>query len=179
MKTIIYNIGDGTIVSCGGMRPQTRDANLSQDRAYIEVLEAPHIDEYTRVDHQTGEIYQNDPPLEVYKYTKWREFKSMRNAQEFGSFTWNGMLFQCDEVSQRRIQGALQLANLDPSINLTWTLADNTTTTLNQADIVGLATALATHVNACHTESRRVRGLVDAAVSIQDLDAITWDYNPV
>lgn len=176
MRTIIYNTTTGEIISCGGMRPQTRDANLTADRSYIEVAERPYLDEYTRVDHQTGELYQLEPPLDVLKQQKWQHMKSIRNATEFGSITWNNMVFQCDEISQRRIQGALQLANLDPNISLTWTLADNSTTTLNQADIVGLATTLANHVNLCHTEGRRVRNLIDAATSVQDLDAITWTY---
>lgn len=108
------------------------------------------------------------------KATKWSEIKAARDLEEFGTFTWSTHTFQCDEVSQRRIQGAVQLAQLDATTTLDWTLADNTVQTFNATELQQIGQALAAHVNACHVKSRTKRGEIDAANTEAELDAITW-----
>lgn len=112
--------------------------------------------------------------LEQKKQDKWAEIKAARTAQEFGSFEWGGYTFQCDEVSQRRIQGAVQLAMLDPALTLDWTLADNTVQTFTAAEFEAIGQALAAHVGQCHERGRILRQEIDAATSEQDLEAISW-----
>lgn len=112
--------------------------------------------------------------LEQKKQDKWVEIKAARTAQEFGSFEWGGYVFQCDEVSQRRIQGAVQLAMLDPTLTLDWTLADNTVQTFTAAEFEAIGQALAAHVSQCHERGRILRQEIDAATSEQDLEAISW-----
>jgi hypothetical protein len=108
------------------------------------------------------------------KADKWTEIKAARTAQEFGSFEWGGYTFQCDEVSQRRIQGAVQLAMLDPALTLDWTLADNTVQTFTAAQFKAIGQALAAHVGQCHERGRILRQEIDAATSESDLEAISW-----
>ena len=105
---------------------------------------------------------------------KWIEIKRARSLQEFGSFEWSGYTFQCDEVSQRRIQGAVQLAMLDPALTLDWTLADNTVQTFTAAEFEAIGQALAAHVGQCHERGRILRQEIDAATSESDLEAISW-----
>jgi hypothetical protein len=108
------------------------------------------------------------------KADKWIEIKAARTAQEFGSFDWGGYTFQCDEVSQRRIQGAVQLAMLDPALTLDWTLADNTVQAFTAAEFEAIGQALAAHVGQCHERGRILRQEIDAATSEKDLEAISW-----
>lgn len=108
------------------------------------------------------------------KATKWSEIKTARDSEEFGTFTWSTHTFQCDETSQRRIQGAVQLAQLDSTTTLDWTLADNSVQTFNATELQQIGQALAAHVNACHVKSRTKRGEIDAANTEAELDAITW-----
>jgi hypothetical protein len=108
------------------------------------------------------------------KAEKWVEIKAARAAQEFGLFEWGGYVFQCDEVSQRRIQGAVQLAAIDTNTVMDWTLADNTVQTFNATELKQIGQALGAHVNACHVKARGLRDQINAAQTEAELSIITW-----
>ena len=108
------------------------------------------------------------------KDTKWEEIKSSRNEVEFGTFVWNDYTFDCDEVSQRRIQGAVQLASLDTNTVMDWTLADNTVQTFNATELQQIGQALGAHVNSCHVKARGLRDQINAAESEAELSVISW-----
>ena len=108
------------------------------------------------------------------KNNLWSLIKAERNGAEFGTFVWNDHTFDCDEVSQRRIQGAVQLAALDTSIVMDWTLADNTVQTFNATELQQIGQALGAHVNACHVKARGLRDQIDAAESEAELSVISW-----
>jgi len=112
--------------------------------------------------------------LTRHRDEKWSEIKQARSAEEFGTFEWNTHTFDCDEVSQRRIQGAVQLAALDTSIVMDWTLADNTVQTFNATELQQIGQALAAHVNACHVKARGLREQINAAESEAELSVISW-----
>ena len=112
--------------------------------------------------------------LSVGKEHKWSIIKSHRDTQEFSSFEWSGYTFDCDEVSQRRIQGAVLLATMDATVSMVWTLADNTTQTFNASQLKQIGEALGAHVNACHVKARALRDQIDLAETESDLDDINW-----
>lgn len=109
-----------------------------------------------------------------HKQAKWEEIKLNRDAEEFGTFVWNNYTFDCDEVSQRRIQGAVQLAALDTNTVMDWTLADNTVQTFNATELQQIGQALGAHVNACHVKARGLRDQINAAESEAELSVISW-----
>lgn len=112
--------------------------------------------------------------LDEVKALKWEEMKTRRNDDEFGLMTYLSGVYEVDALSQRRIQGAVQLAALDPTMTMDWTLADNSAVTLTAAEIIGLGVALGQHVNAQHVKSRLVRASIDSATTLSELDAISW-----
>lgn len=112
--------------------------------------------------------------LSVNRDKKWLEIKSARSAEEFGTFVWNDHEFDCDELSQRRIQGAVQLAAIDPDMTLDWTLADNSVQTFTAAEYVQIGQALATHVSQCHERGRILRQQINQAATESELEAIVW-----
>jgi len=112
--------------------------------------------------------------LEDQKSAKWQTIKLQRSEQEFGTFDWGGYTFQCDEVSQRRIQGAVQLAAIDSTMTLDWTLADNTVQTFTAAEYVQIGQALANHVSQCHERGRILRQQIQSATTEAELEAIVW-----
>lgn len=112
--------------------------------------------------------------LSIAKGHKWDEIKAARGAEEFGSFDWGGYTFQCDEVSQRRIQGAVQLAAIDDTMTLDWTLADDSVQNFTAAQYVQIGQALAIHVSQAHERGRILRQQIDAATSAEELEAIVW-----
>lgn len=114
--------------------------------------------------------------LEQKKTGKWDEIKAARTADEFGAFAWGGYAFQCDEVSQRRIQGAVQLAAMDAAFTIDWTLADNSVANFTAAEMIQIGVSLTNHVNACHAQSRALRAQIDAATTADELDSINYVF---
>ena len=112
--------------------------------------------------------------LALAKERKWDFIKAQRDAQEFGSFQWGDYTLDCNEVSQRRIQGAVQLAAIDSGMTLDWTLADNTVQTFNATELQQIGQALGAHVNACHVKARGLRDQINAAESEAELSVISW-----
>ena len=112
--------------------------------------------------------------LDQKKADKWVEIKAARDAQEFGTFDWGGYTFQCDEVSQRRIQGAVQLSVIDDTLTLDWTLADNSVQNFAASEYVQIGVALATHVSGCHARGRILRQEIESATTETELEAIVW-----
>lgn len=104
----------------------------------------------------------------------WSHMKYKREKAEFGAFEWGGYTFDCNEVSQRRLQGAVQLAAIDSTMTLDWTLADNTVHTFAAADYVQIGVALANHVNECHERGRILRSQIQSATTYSELEAIVW-----
>ena len=112
--------------------------------------------------------------LEQKKADKWDEIKASRSDQEFGSFNWGGYTFDCDEVSQRRIQGVVQLAAIDSTMTLDWTLGDNSVQSFGSAEYMLVGQALAVHVSDCHAKARLLRSQIDAATTSAELELINW-----
>ena len=112
--------------------------------------------------------------IDLGKNARWRAMKQARDTAEFGSFSYNSSTFDCDSVSQGRIQAAVQAALVDSSFVTTWTLSDNTTKELNAIEVKELGKALADHVKACHDRGRIVRAQIDAATTEAELAEINW-----
>jgi len=112
--------------------------------------------------------------LATLKARKWEEIKAAREAAEFGGFVWAGSAFDSDDVSQRRLQGAVQLAGLLPTFAVDWTLADNSTRTLSAADLQAVGVALGQHVQACHAQARSRRAQILAAGTAAQVALIGW-----
>lgn len=191
MKTAVMYNSDGMItgVRSGSLRGVLIDAEASGqnyllteadvdiDRFYVnietsDIVKYPEKPSAAHVFNFASRVWELD--LTEARAIAWDRIKRDRSAEEFGTFTWSTHTFQCDETSQRRIQGAVQLAQLDSTTTLDWTLADNSVQTFNATELQQIGQALAAHVNACHVKSRTKRGEIDAANTEAELDAITW-----
>lgn len=118
------------------------------------------------------------PTLEGKRETKWNELKAERARREFGTFVYSGWVFNCDEVAQRRIVGAV-LAAVIAQVNsapytTNWTLADDSVQSLTGAQVVAMGLALLAQVNSIHDTARTLRAALDAAITEEDIEAINW-----
>ena len=117
-------------------------------------------------------------PMSEARAEAWSRIKSARESVEFGPFVWGGQTFDGDSESQRRIQGAAQLATLAQAtgqpFSIDWTLADNTQATLTATEMIGVGVALGQHVNGAHGIARTLRTQIDAATTPEELEAIQW-----
>lgn len=113
--------------------------------------------------------------LDEVKRHRWNGIKQERAQREYVGFAWDGSTFDSDPVSQSRIQGAVQLAGLDPvAFSIDWTLADNTVRTLSGADMVAVGVTLAQHVNGLHVIARGLRAQIESATTIAEVESVVW-----
>ena len=119
--------------------------------------------------------------LDLRKSIKKDELKTTRSDKEASSFTWDGSAFDCDPVSQSRIQGAVQLATLSISsstqFSIDWTLADNSVRTLSASDMVQVGVAMGQHIISTHAVYRSLKADIEAATTAEQINAITWPNN--
>jgi hypothetical protein len=160
---------NGYVISTGASTVMQDGAVELDEPPQIPLLGAGqkyHLATKTVVDTRT---------LADFKSAQWATIKQARELAEFGGFVWDGSLFDSDAISQQRIQGLVHIANLDPSMTVGWTLADNTTRTLTSADGIAVGIALAAHVNTQHVKARALREQIDAATTPEAVQAITWE----
>ena len=118
--------------------------------------------------------------LAQIKADRWEAIKAARAAAEFGTFVWDGSTFDADDVSQRRIQGAAQLAMLaaaaEQPFEIDWTLTDNTVRTLSGADMIAVGMAMGMHVVAQHAIARSLRATIEseATTTPAEVEAVQW-----
>lgn len=112
--------------------------------------------------------------LDDHKTAQWALIKAARDKAEFGGFTWDGSIFDSDQVSQARIQSAVLLATGNPNFVVDWTLADNTVRSLTADDMIVLSLTLGEHVSLQHSRARSARALLDQATSISEVQSISF-----
>ena len=98
---------------------------------------------------------------------KWDEIKVQRDRLEFGGFTFEGNIYDSDQVSQGRIMGAT-IAGVDQ----VWTLADNTTVELSAMQLQQLYAALQAHIASVHERGRIARQLIYEGETKEEVEAI-------
>ena len=117
--------------------------------------------------------------LQDFKDAQWEQVKLQRNNTEFSVFKFQGVYYDCDRMSQSRIQGAVQLASIALANNQTvvqeWTTADNSVVSLNATDLLNLGLQLGLFVNKVHDYGRVLRARIDAADSSLDVQEVLWD----
>jgi hypothetical protein len=191
MKTAVMYNSDGMITGIRSGSPRgvlidaeasgqsylLTEADVDIDRFYVnietsEIVEYPEKPSAAHVFNFASCVWELD--LSEARAIAWDRIKRHRSSEEFGTFIWNDYTFDCNEVSQRRIQGAVQLAVLDTNSVIVWTLADNTAQTFNAAEIKQIGQALANHVNTCHERGRILRQQIQAATTQEELEAIAW-----
>lgn len=126
----------------------------------------------------TGFCWVDGRDLDGHKASKWEEIKAARSAAEYAGFVWDGSTFDSDLVSQQKIMGAAQLAGLNPSFTVDWTLADNTVRTLDAPEMTAVGVSLGAHVEAQYVIARGLREQITTAQSIAEVDAIVWPTPP-
>lgn len=120
--------------------------------------------------------YVCEVPLDELKQAKRDEINKARDEAEQGGFEYLGKVFDSDPVSCQRISCASQtFAMADDTATITWTCQDNTTIELNKPQVMGLVVALTMWANTCHQKASKLKELVSAATSAEEVDAISWD----
>lgn len=86
--------------------------------------------------------------------------KARRDQAITAGITVAGVPIHTDETSQTRIMGAAVAAMLDPDYSVQWKAADGTFVTLAAAQVIGIASAVRAHVQACFDREAVLRAAV-------------------
>jgi hypothetical protein len=174
MTWIVYHPATSNVLRLEETQPQ-EEAGLG----YFFTTESLAFPVPTRAEHilrfDGAKLVWHDPrTLADHKAAQWELIKQARSQAEYAGFTWDGSTFDSDTLSQNRITGAVTLAQLSPGFTINWTLADNSTRTLNQADMIAVGVALGQHVQTQFTKAQALRVAIEAATTPEQVAAVVW-----
>lgn len=86
--------------------------------------------------------------------------KARRDQAISSGITISGVPIHTDETSQTRIMGAAVAAMLDPDYSVQWKAADGTFVMLTAVQVIGIASAVRAHVQACFDREAVLRTAV-------------------
>ena len=107
------------------------------------------------------------------KTAKKQEIASARYAAEIAGVTVGGVTIRTDRESQALITGAALKATQDAAYTCTWK-AESGFVTLNAATVLAVADAVRTHVQTCFDAEAAKCILIDAAQTVEDVEAVEW-----
>lgn len=119
--------------------------------------------------------WEDPRTLEQVQTMVWEGMKTLRSQKEAAGFTWDGSVFDSDQISQSRIMGAVQLAGMNPAFEIPWTLEDNTVRVLSASDMQAVGAALGSHVATIFARAQELRAEIYAATTIAAVEAVTWE----
>ena len=116
--------------------------------------------------------------LEEHKVFKRTLLNRERDTEEANGFTYMDKLLDSDERSVLRITTAALSAQLALSqgqpFELVWTAKDNSVLVLDALQTVTMPLYLALHGKALHEKCKTLKDQVDAATTIEEVEAISW-----
>lgn len=98
-----------------------------------------------------------------------------RNAAELAGFNAYGKPFDSDPVAVQRISVAVQAAQaMGEAFSIEWTCADDSTILLDYPQMMALPTYMAVAANVLHVKARTLKGVIDTADTIEEIEAVQW-----
>ena len=111
--------------------------------------------------------------LNEAKAAKKAEIAAARYAAEVAGVAVGGVVVRTDRESQALITGAALKATQDVAYSCTWK-AESGFVTLDSATIIAVADAVRTHVQGCFDLEAAKCVLIDAAQTVEDVEAVEW-----
>lgn len=133
-----------------------------------------------QIDCATGQVSVavDDPrSIETVKDSKWTQAKAVRDAHIDAGVTVPGIgTFDSDPASRNNITGAVTMALIAQGagapFTIGWKLADNSVSTLDAAEMIGVGVAMGQYVAACHANAQVIGLAIQGASDIETIDAI-------
>jgi hypothetical protein len=123
------------------------------------------------------------PPMDVM-ISDTRSILKERLKTKRDEIEWSGCatpVGQSDSTpdSQRKITGAVTMALIASTagapFSIDWTMADNSSATLDASGMITLGVAVGRYVSACHDRGATLKAEIDAATTIEELTSIDID----
>jgi hypothetical protein len=148
---------------------------------FIEVIAPPTVTANQRLTKGDPEEYApghwretwivTDIPLSEVKANRSNELASLRYQHETAGITISGMTIETDRESQALITGAYCTSLLNPSVLIDWK-GGNGWTQIDAATIAVIAALVSTHVQACFSNERVLSEAIEAAETVEAVQAI-------
>lgn len=122
------------------------------------------------------------PPVRTLEDVK-RDCRSQINAErdtrEQAGFPYLDKVLDSDAKSVQRISITVQAAQAAMAVgqpfSVDWTCQDNTTLTMDAAQVMGMPVALALYAKQLHEHAQTRKAEIDAATTIEDAESVHWD----
>lgn len=114
------------------------------------------------------------PTLDEVRQAKIAQIDRARDTALEDGFIFDGVRYDCDDLSVQRITGAAVLGILNPAFETPWITFDNSVVTLSASDLAGLGAAAAQHVATQLFKARALKDEVLAATTVEQVSAINW-----
>ena len=116
------------------------------------------------------------PTLDEEKENKIAELKSIRDTKEVEPLQTSKGIFDYDDKSRDRLAIARQSLTDNPSVeSIVWTTADNQRVAMTIADFAEINSMAAYRSNRLHVKYNDLKAEVNAAQTVEEVEAITWD----
>lgn len=120
--------------------------------------------------------------LQAAKDAKWSTIKAWRDSRNNAPLTWGDWTFDADEQSKARIAEAgleaLFVASQGETLSYQWVLADKTTATLSEQQMLLMSRALRTRTNQLHLAANVKWQQIEAATTVAQVEAIGLPPDP-
>lgn len=145
-------------------------AQLKQAYPYISFPVGTDADVLATLGIEKVEEY---PSLERCKEVLINAAKLRRDTAEVAPVEYKGNTYDFDTKSRDRLDIALKALSVQgEGATIGWAMADNTTTTITAADIMGVFVTSAVRSNALHEQYRSTKEKIEAAQSAEELNEI-------
>lgn len=108
------------------------------------------------------------------KNKQWELIKRERTKVEFGTFEYNGMLFDGDLDAQRRLSTYISISKSNSNFTAMFILADNSIVQLTASDFIAIEVAKATQVAEAFEKAATLRNLIENSSSKDVIEGIVW-----
>ena len=135
------------------------------------VLDGDHVTATWTVESLSAEEIAGK--LAAAKSAKNSEIAAARYAAEIAGVAVGGVTIRTDRESQALITGAALKATQDGTYSCTWK-SESGFVTLDASTIIAVADAVRTHVQTCFDAEAAKCALIDAAQTVEDVEAVEW-----
>lgn len=115
------------------------------------------------------------PTLEEVKEQKINELKGIRDTKEVEPIQTSKGVFDYDDKSRDRLYIARQALTDAGGGEIVWTTADNQRVAMTIADFAEVNSMAAYRSNQLHIKYNELKVEVNAAQTVEEVEAITWD----
>ena len=116
--------------------------------------------------------------IEESRDQAFERIKRARDKHIASGISVSGVHVHTDDLSQQRLVGAALAATIDPETTINWKMSDGQFATLSGTQIIGIAQAVRDHVQAAFDTEAMLRAQINAAETIEEIDAVEWPHDP-